>query len=399
MNGYKIVKLSDISQVESGGTPDSSNPSYWNGDIPWVTLVDVKNKYVESTSRNISAAGLSNSSAKILPIGTVLFSSRATIGNVSIAKVKLATNQGFKNFICDRDKIIPEYLYYFLRNEAKRIEASCPGTTYKEISKSKIEKYAIPLPPIEVQRSIVESLDQTEALRQKRKQAIELLDDYLKSVFLEMFGDPVKNPKGWKRMSGSDYSELVTVGVVIKPASHYTDRGVIALRSLNIKRNSIDLSNLVYFSKEAHNGVLSKSKLRNGDVVVVRTGLTGMAAVVPEELDDINCIDLIIIRPRKHIINPFYFCFLLNSDRGKHLVSSKEVGGIQKHFNIGALKKLDIPIPPINLQNKFAGIVQQTETIKHKMLVQSEDLECQFQALMQKAFLGELQYYGTRRDS
>src|SRR5581483_11583276 len=110
MNKYSRVKLQEVCQIESGGTPSSTNPSFWDGDINWATLVDVKNKYINSTKRKITQSGLKNSSAKVLPIGTVLFSSRATIGEVSISTIELATNQGFKNFICDKNKILPEFL-------------------------------------------------------------------------------------------------------------------------------------------------------------------------------------------------------------------------------------------------------------------------------------------------
>jgi hypothetical protein len=178
--------------------------------------------------------------------------------------------------------------------------------------------------------------------------------------------------------------------VVIKPASHYVDEGVIALRSLNIKPNRIDLSNLVYFSNSANESLLSKSILNEGDVVFVRTGLTGTAAIIPKELDGCNCIDLIITRPKENLINPRYLVFFFNSDIGKRIVSSNEVGGIQKHFNVSALKKLKIPIPPIELQNQFATIVEKVESLKKEYEASLQELENMYGTLSQKAFKGEL---------
>jgi len=154
------VELEKISQIESGGTPSTSNSEYWeNGTINWATIVDVKDFDVFDTERKITEKGLKNSSAKELPIDTVLFSSRATIGEVGISRIPLATNQGFKNFICDKSKLVPEYLAYFLMVFKKDIEKLASGATYKEISKSNISKYKIPLPRIEEQEDIANFFD------------------------------------------------------------------------------------------------------------------------------------------------------------------------------------------------------------------------------------------------
>ncbi|MDO6425005.1 hypothetical protein, partial [Saccharophagus degradans] len=102
--------------------------------------------------------------------------------------------------------------------------------------------------------------------------------------------------------------------------------------------NRINLDKIVYFPRESHETTLSKSILKTGDVVIVRTGNTGTAAVIPNELDDCNCIDLIIAKIKRDQISPEYLAYLLNSDRGKMLISAREVGGIHKHFNVGSMK-------------------------------------------------------------
>jgi type I restriction enzyme S subunit len=145
---------------------------------------------------------------------------------------------------------------------------------------------------------------------------------------------------------------------------------------------------LVYFAKESHQGSLAKSILKEGDVVFVRTGLTGTAAIIPKELDGCNCIDLIITRPKENILNQLYLVFFFNSDFGKRLVSEKEVGGIQKHFNIGAIKKLKIPIPSLQLQTQFAQIVEKTEALKAQYTAHLQELEQLYGALSQRAFRG-----------
>lgn len=170
---WNLVKLGDVTEILNGGTPDTKDPAYWDGDINWATLVDTKNKYVYETLRKITSEGVKNSSAVLLPINTVIFSSRATIGDISIAKTKICTNQGYKNFVCDESKIHYEYLYYILKNQKNNIASLASGMTYPEISKSAISDYRIPLPPLEIQQKIIKDIAQLETIEQGLKNEIE----------------------------------------------------------------------------------------------------------------------------------------------------------------------------------------------------------------------------------
>ena len=157
---YEWVRLGDVCEVVNGGTPNTKNDTYWNGSICWATIADTKGKYLYNTQKKISELGLKNSSAKTIPVNSVMLSSRATIGDVCIAKVETATNQGYKNFICrDNNILYYEYLYYILLGCKFEIEKLASGTTYKEISKEKVANFRIPLPPIEQQHEIVDELN------------------------------------------------------------------------------------------------------------------------------------------------------------------------------------------------------------------------------------------------
>ena len=179
--------LGNISEIKNGGTPSSGVSEYWNGGIPWATLVDTKNKYLTKTVRSISKEGIKNSSATLLPVNAVLFSSRATIGDVSIAKIEVCTNQGYKNFICNPEKIHFEFLYYILKREAKNIENLASGMTYPEISKTLISEYKIPLPQFTEQQKIVNEIEKIEQkietlqtdIKNSKKKKEEVLRKYL----------------------------------------------------------------------------------------------------------------------------------------------------------------------------------------------------------------------------
>lgn len=163
---YSRVPLGneDLFKIESGGTPSSTKDSYWNGGIPWATLADLpavdRVTKLAVTVRTISDEGLSNSSAKLLPVGTVLVSSRATIGRVALTTIELATNQGFKNIIIqDRRQALPEFVAYMMKRLTPEMERMASGGTFKEISKTALATLSIPLPPLEVQQQIVTEIE------------------------------------------------------------------------------------------------------------------------------------------------------------------------------------------------------------------------------------------------
>jgi type I restriction enzyme M protein len=156
---WEMIELGDIGEIISGGTPNSKIDDYWNGDIEWLTLVDLPSNepisYIKTSKRKITRLGFEKSSAKIIPINSVIVSTRATIGRVGINEIEVTTNQGFKSIAINQKKNIPEYIaiqIYLLRNYLKSIAT---GGTFGEISKSNFEKIKIPIPSIEIQNDIV----------------------------------------------------------------------------------------------------------------------------------------------------------------------------------------------------------------------------------------------------
>lgn len=385
MSKLQLVKLSEICHIESGGTPSSTNPAFWNGDINWATLVDVKNKYIYSTKRKITESGIKNSSAKLLPLGTVLFSSRATIGEVSIAKCELATNQGFKNFICDINKIIPEYLYYVLKYNAKSIEDSCPGTTYKEISKSKIGNYRIPLTSLEEQKRIVTTLDLANDLYQKRKQAIKLLDEYLNSVFLEMFGDQSKNIKDYRKALLSEVSIKITDGEHVTPKR--TTSGIKLLSARNVKNGYIDLdAGVDYIPVEEYERIKKRCNPEFGDLLISCSGTIGRITTINITEPFTLVRSVALIKPDKDKIEVKYLEYYLRSSYIQSLILRSVNKSSQANLFLGQINKLPILVPTMEIQKKFVEVVEKKELLKQKMSAQLEHLEIQFQALMQKYF-------------
>lgn len=364
---WEIMKLTDISRPKQWKTISTANlkrsgyPVYGaNGKIGFY------DKYThESPTLLITCRG-------------------ATCGTLNISESQSYVNGNAMALDNLSENVDLKFLFYALNKRG--LQDTISGSAQPQITREGLSKVELAIPPLPIQKTIAEKLDKADALRKKDKELLKYYDELAQSVFIDMFGDPVKNEKGWSKINGENYSENISVGVVIKPASHYVKNGVLALRSLNIRTDYFHLKDVVYFSEIAHNTMLRKSQLKTGDVVVVRTGNTGTAAVITEELNNVNCIDLLIVRPKVNVIHPKYLSCLLNSKSGKNLTMGHQVGGIQKHLNVGSLKKISLPIPPLPLQQEFASIIQNIEQQKEMVKQQAEESENLFKALLQESF-------------
>lgn len=194
MMGWPMVTLEAAAEIRGGGTPRREDPTYWDGGIPWLTPSDLPPvgagiTSIRETADSITEEGLASSAATLLPPGTVLFSSRASIGKVGIAAVPVTTNQGFANLI-PRRGIEPRYLAWCVSHHAQQIASLAGSTTFREVTKSALRRFRIPLPPPSEQRRIVDILDHADHLRHLRAEADTKADRILPALFLKMFGDP-----------------------------------------------------------------------------------------------------------------------------------------------------------------------------------------------------------------
>ncbi|AFU18916.1 restriction modification system DNA specificity domain-containing protein [Actinobacillus suis H91-0380] len=218
MNDWKLTRLSDVADIIGGGTPKSSEDTYFNGDISWITPKDLSGynyRYISKGERNITELGLKNSSAKLLPKGSVLFTSRAPIGYVAIAKNELATNQGFKSLVL-KEGHIPEFYYYLLKHNVPLLEARSTGSTFKEISGQVLKDTELKIPNYEIQKNIVDILSPIDEKIELNTQTNQTLEQIAQAIFKSWFVDfePVKakmqggNLAAMEAISGKNSEEL-----------------------------------------------------------------------------------------------------------------------------------------------------------------------------------------------
>lgn len=278
-----------------------------------------------------------------------------------------------------------DYLGYMLKQYD--IRPYITGATVKKLTQKAARQIKIPLPPLEDQRRIVAILDKAVALHEKREQAIELLDEYLKSVFLEMFGDPMKNPKGWEIAKLEKVINYIKYGTSTPPV--FSDAGKRFIRATNINKGKISDEGIKFISEEEASKI-TKCKLHAGDFIVVRSGVNaGDSAVVAEKYHgDFAGYDLII--RFNESVDPVFIGQMFLSSYLEKRIKPLTRRAAQPHINSDQVKQLKVILPPKKLQANFSEIVRHTETLKQTMFAQSEELEKQFHVLMQKAFKSNL---------
>ncbi|MDE9450433.1 restriction endonuclease subunit S [Aliiroseovarius sp. Z3] len=178
-SGWVSVTISDLGEVVSGGTPSTKVPEYWGGDIVWFSPADLTGytrKTIRTGAKNITEKGLANSSAKLMPAGSILFSSRAPIGYVAISMSECATNQGFKSLVPSKH-ISSDYVFHYLKSAKQLAEKHASGTTFKEVSGRAFARLPVPLPPIDEQRRIVEKIEQLFGLLDKGEESLRVARD------------------------------------------------------------------------------------------------------------------------------------------------------------------------------------------------------------------------------
>ena len=189
--GWPTVEIGEIADIVGGGTPSTKDPANFDGDIPWLTPRDLSaphGRVVTGGRRNLSRAGLSNSSAKLVPPGAVLLSTRAPVGYVAIAGTEIATNQGFRNLVV-RDGACPEFVFYWLNANTQELERHATGTTFRELSGAALKRIRIPFPTLSEQRAIAEILGALDDKLELNRRMNETLEAMARAIFDDWFVD------------------------------------------------------------------------------------------------------------------------------------------------------------------------------------------------------------------
>lgn len=380
---YKKIKIKDFAEVVTGGTPSTTVKEFWDGGtIPWLPSGACQDCIISTADFFITQLGLDNSSAKIMPKGTIVIAlTGATTGKLGILDIEASANQSVTG-ILPNSNFINKYLYYYLKSIREKILFDSYGGAQKHISQGYVKELEVLLPTVDVQEKIANILDKAQQLIDKRKEQIEKLDEFIQSVFLDMFGDPVTNSKRWRKEPLDKIATVVTGNTPSrKEESNYGD--YIEW----IKSDNINIPDHIVTQAEEY---LSEKGYKVGRSIPANSILMTCIA------GSLSCIGNVAITNREVSFNQqingivpinvdlyfLYMQFILS----KKYIQSASTNSMKGMVSKGVLSQLEFCDPPIALQKKFGLIFKQYLDKRNLLKKSLTELENNFNSLMQRAF-------------
>ncbi len=401
IEGWSEKKLSELAEYINGY---SFKPDDWGEDgLPIIRIEQLKNpnELIDYSSGKIPQKN-------IIENGDLIFSWSASLFLRIWQHGRAALNQHLFKVI-EKEGVDRVFLKLFIEFYLPELTKASHGSTMQHITRKELDRFRAPFPIskfeqtkiAEILSKVDQAIEQTEALIAK-KQRIKtgLMQDLLtrgidehgnlRSEETHEFKDsPLgRIPVEWEVKPCAALCREIVVGIVIRPAQYYRPEGIPVLRSANVRENTIFCDDLVFISK-TDNEMLSKSRLREGDLVTVRTGYPGTTSVIPRELDGSNCVDLVISRPKNEVIRSNFLSIWVNSDNGKRQVLEGQGGLAQQHFNVGEMRTLLVKVPDISEQEKIERILILQSSVLEDLTRTIQKLFSLKTALMQDLLTGK----------
>ena len=368
MNTYRTVRFAEIATSMSGGTPSKGNPDYWSGMVPWVSPKDMHSDAIFDTEDHISQEAVANSAAKIVPSSSILAVVRSGIlvrrFPVAIAARDVSFNQDIKAFSVDCSKALPEYVFWWLKGCEQKIITNGvkKGATVHSVAAGFLENLELPLPPLDEQRRIVDILNHAASMRRLREQAQTKAREIIPALFLDMFGDPDTNLRGWKLVH---LSELATIQRTLRVPDHDADSGAICFGP-----DSVEQGTGRWLSRptvaQIH-PISGKYEYEQEDVIYSKIRPLLRKAVISDHKGFCSA-DMYPLTCTEKATPEFLHGLLLSSAFTKYSVSVSTRAQMPK-INRKALFAYKAVCPPILLQREFSqkvgdfcGLVRSIET-------------------------------------
>lgn len=385
------VRVGDICDVVGGGTPARDVPDYYGGTIPWVTPKDMKRWEIRESQVNITQAGLENSATRLVPPNAVLVVVRSGVLKhtipVAMSRASVAINQDMKALLC-AEHVHPDYVARFIKERSPVILSWVRATTADNFPIDKLKALTIPLPPLPEQRRIAEILDKADALRAKRRAALTQLDTLTQSIFLDMFGDPATNPKGWPKASLEDLFEIARGGSP-RPIDDYITDDPDGINWIMIG-DTVEGGKYITSTRKRirPEGARRSRAVKPGDFLLTNSMSFGRPYIMRTS----GCIHdgWLVLSPRREDVEPNYFYALLGTQAVYAEFARRAPGATVKNLNIDLVRGVTVPVPPLPTQRKFAAIVASIEDRASTYNRALAECDALFSALQHRAFRGEL---------
>ena len=376
-----MPRLDDVCAITMGQSPDSST---YNKECNGLPFFQGNADFGES---HPSVRMWCSEPSKIARENDILISVRAPIGALNIANCECCIGRGLAALTVNNDICTREYLWYALSSKIDELNSKGTGSTFKAVNKSTLSETEIPLPPLDEQRHIATTLDKVTDLISKRRQQLDKLDELVKARFVEMFGNFIYEHDRWKTCEVGDIADTID-----PHPSHRTPpisaNGVpyIGIADCDYTTKQINFETARKVGYNVLQEHIKRYTLSNGDFIIGKIGTIGKPFMVPAKQSYTLSANTVLIKPTKEKIAPEFLFAVFQSEYMDRIIDAEKKSTSQPAFGIQKVRKIAIPLPPMELQKQFAIFSDQTDKVKVTISHSLEKLETLKKALMQEYF-------------
>ena len=381
------VALADLGRILTGNTPKKSDEkNYSSNDIYFIKPSDfVNDRITQLYDAEHFISHHAESSARVVPSGSVLVTCIGIIGKVAITKKKMAFNQQINAIIPVKNIVNEKFLAYALLNKQRILQEKANAPVVPIINKGDFSKLTIDIYELEKQRKICDRLEYLENIIKYRQEQLNLLDGLVKSRFVEMFGDPVRNEKKWIK------GNMQSICIRITDGEHGSvPRSEIGHPFLNAKHikpdGAIDWKTTTFVANEVHEKIYRRCNPETGDILVTTTGTIGNVAIVPDTEPFSMDRGITLLKLQKEKISSIFIAWLLKFNSIQEIMNANIHASAIGHLFLNKVKQLPVIIPPLELQNEFSSFVIQVDKSRLAIQKSLDETQLLFDSLMQKYF-------------
>ena len=382
--GWKTERFDNVFELQMGKTPSRNNPAYFSGDNVWVSIADLKEKYISDSKEYISNEAVSDTGIAAVPANTVIMSFKLSVGKCAITTKELYTNEAIMSFRPKVDySLIPDFIYYYLKGyHWQGANKAVMGIT---LNKKSISNNKFSFPPLSTQQQIVEELDLLNGIIEKQKAQLKELDTLAQSLFYDMFGDPVTNEKGWKVKKLGEVCTEIKYGTSLPACANGRYK---YLRMCNLTNDGyLDLTDIKTI--DIPDSEIEKCIVKYGDILFNRTNsieLVGKTCMFDQDEPMVIAGYIIRVRLNQELL-PVVIARMFNMPSVKKFLRGMAKGAVnQANINSKELASINIPLPPLTLQQQFAERVASIEHQKSLVKQSLKETETLFNSRMDYYF-------------
>ena len=382
---WTYKKFSEVFNLQMGKTPSRDNLAYWGGNNVWVSIADLKDKYIESSKEHITDIAVSESGINKVPQGTAIMSFKLTIGRAAITKCDLFTNEAIMSFEPKEGKAISaDYIYYYLKGcKWTGANKAVKGQT---LNKKTISENVFSYPSLSEQSRIVSELDLLQSLIDKQKAQLKELDTLAQSIFYDMFGDPVENEKGWevKRLEEIVAEDCHISYGIVQPGDG-VDNGIPVVRPIDMTHTFVYRTGLKQTTKEISDSY-KRTILKGNEILLCVRGTTGLVALATEELVGCNVTRGIAPIECDAQNNRWFVYYQFLTKGTQQYIADYTKGIALKQINMKDVRDIPFVVPPLSLQQEFAEKIEKVERQKTAINQSIAETQKLFDYTMDKYF-------------